>query len=284
MNHWIDIEVSRLTQQKDSILGDIRKLEEDFVARVRKLEEHANRMSMAVDRIAKGVEAYKAHTDRASNSEVRKLRKQIAQLEEQLDGAVNGAKKEAANRDQIRKAKTLAIFDAILFNISNWSIDGDTAPDIELASQAILFPAVYERVMMGEQDAYVLEEVPDAALEVVRRGREYVKYFRQLCPLSLVEPGTWERHAATVQEWWVNDALPLLYGARDESWDGDSPYSLAEMIAWRDFPANRALGFPLVFDGMELVERHRDAIREESRIADLNRKALETRLENTLDQ
>lgn len=282
MNHWIDIEVTRLAQQKESVLSDIRKLEQDFIQRVRKIEEHAARMETAVDRITKGIEAYKAHTDRASNSEVRKLNKRIAELEEQLEGAVKGAKEEATTRYQIRKAKTLAIFDSLLFNISNWSTGGDTAPDVELASQAILFPSVYERVMMGDEDAYLLDEVPDSALEIIKRGREYVRYLRQLCPVSLVDPGAWERHAEMVQKWWVNDALPLIYGARDDSWDADSPYSLAEMIAWRDFPANRALGFPLVFDGMELVERHRDAIREESGIPELNRKAIETRLEAEL--
>jgi len=279
MNHWIDIEVTRLTQQKELILSDVRKLEDEFISRVRKLEEHAARMTAAVDRISQGVEAYKAHTDRSANSEVRRLRKQIAELEEQLRGATSGSKKDVTNHIQVRKAKTIAIFDAILFNISNWSVSGDTAPDFELASQAILFPAVYERVMRGDEEAYFLEEVPVSALEVVKRGREYVRQFRENCPLSLVDPLTWEAYSGEVQKWWVNDALPLLYGSRDPDWDGDSPFTLPEMIAWRDYPANRALSFPLIFDGMEHVEKYRDAVREETGLPEFSSAAIKTRLE-----
>ena len=281
MNHWIDYELNRLNMQKDEMLADIRKLENAFGHWTQKLEEHMNKMSMAADKIGQGLDAYKAKVDRSATSENRKLKRRIEELEAQLAQSTASAAKAAITSEAVKRARTIAIFDSILFNISNWSKQGDTAPDFELISQAILFPSVYERVMSGEE-AYILEEVPHSAIEVVKRGRAYVKSFRESCELSLVEPNTWEQYAPVVQQWWVNDGLPLLYGARDDAWEEDSPYTLAEMIAWRDFPANRALSFPQVFDAMENIERYRDEVRDGSGISELNKAAITTRLEASI--
>ena len=176
------------------------------------------------------------------------------------------------------RAATLAIYDSIIFAISNWSTEGDSAPDFELACQATLFPTIYERVMKGEDDYYI-EEVPSSALEVVKRGREYVKMLRETCHASLLEPSVWENFEPMVHEWWINDALPLLYGARAEDWDKDVPLSLIEIQSWKQQPASRALHFPLIFDGMELVEKHRDQIRETSGLPAFNKQTLQTRLQ-----
>lgn len=300
MNHWVDTKTTRLLRQKDSLNKEAKKLEDRFVSRVNALEET---FKQALDKLSedftqevskisnlcteieentyeiqRGVEAYKAHVNRLSNSEVRRLRKEIKDLETLLESTGQKVEKVTVNRVEVNKAKTLAIFDAILFNISNWSKSGDTAPDFELASQAILFPAVYERVMNGEE-SYLLDSVPVSALEVVRRGREWVKYFRDVCPLSLVDPTTWKDNIESVRSWWVSDALALIYEARDPVWEEDAPFALTEMIAWRDYPANRALSFPLIYDGMGCVERHRDQIREETGLPEFNKAAIQTRLE-----
>ena len=175
------------------------------------------------------------------------------------------------------RASTLAIFDSIVFAMSNWSNEGDTAPDFELACQSVLFPTIYERVMKSEDDYYI-EEVPVSALEVVKRGREYIKMLRDTAQASLVDPEVWENYAPMVQEWWVNDALPLLYGARSDEWDADTPFSLLEVQAWKSQPASRALRFPLLFDGMELVEKNRDQIRETTGLPEFNKQTLQTRI------
>ena len=176
------------------------------------------------------------------------------------------------------RAATLAILDSVIFAIGNWSTEGDTAPDFELACQSVLFPTIYERVMNGEDD-YFLEEVPVSAMEVVKRGREYVKMLRSTCEGSLVAPEVWESQAGMIQEWWIRDALPLLYGARSEDWDNDTPLSLIEVLEWRDQPASRALHFPLIFDGMALVEKSRDQIRETTNLPEFNKNTLQTRLQ-----
>jgi len=300
MNHWVDTKTTRLLKQKDSLNREVKKLEDKFIGRVNSLEEafkqalekltedfsaetfKISTLCTEIEEntleIQRGVEAYKAHVSRLSNAEARRLRKQIKDLETQLEAAGQKVDKVTVNRVEVNKAKTLAIFDAVLFNISNWSKSGDTAPDFELASQAILFPTVYERVMNGEE-SYLLDAVPVSALEVVRRGREWVRYFREVCPLSLVDPTTWKDNIESVRSWWVNDALALIYEARDPAWEEDVPFALTEMIAWRDYPANRALSFPLIYDGMSGVERHRDHIREETGLPNFNKTAIQTRLE-----
>ena len=176
------------------------------------------------------------------------------------------------------RASTLAIFDSIVFAISNWSNEGDAAPDFELACQSILFPVIYERVMKGEDD-YYMEEVPSTAYEVVAMGREFVKHLRNICNASLVDEKAWETHAPSVQRWWVNDALPHLYGARADEWAEDKPFSLLEVQEWKAQPAARALHFPLIFDGYELVEKHRDQIRETTGLPEFNKQTLQTRLQ-----
>jgi hypothetical protein len=300
MNHWVDSKTTRLLRQKESLQREVKKLESTFLFRLTKLgesvKEQVDKLTSDFEaetskvwescteieenavEVQRGIEAYKAHVDRLANAETKKLQKKVKDLETKLAKLGEKTALRTVNSVEINKAKTIAIFDALLFNISNWSTDGDTAPDFELASQAILFPAVYERVMKGEE-AYILEEVPPAALEVVKRGREYVRHFRTTCPLSLMDPSTWETHAKEVQSWWVSDALPLLYGARDPSWEEDAPFALPEMIAWKDYPANRALSFPLIFDGMDHVEKYRDAVRDETGLPRFSSAAVQTRLE-----
>lgn len=300
MNHWVDTKVARLLRQKESLNKETKKLEEKFVGRVSSLEEsfkqaldklseeftdECTRVSTLcfeveenIIEIQRGMEAYKSHVDRKSSAELKRLQREIKDLENQLEKAGEKVKKASVNDVEVSKAKTIAIFDAILFNISNWSTSGDTAPDFELASQAVLFPTVYERVMKGEK-AYLLDTVPVAALEVVRRGREWVRYFREACPLSLVDPITWKDNIESVRSWWVSDALALIYEARDPEWEEDIPFALTEMIAWRDYPANRALSFPLIYDGMGCVERYRDLIREDTGLPEFNKTAIQTRLE-----
>ena len=204
--------------------------------------------------------------------------KEIDDLKAKIEALESSPVETVQEDPQLVKASTIAIFDSILFAIENWSTDGDTAPDFTLACQAVLFPMVYDQVMNGNQH-YFLRRVPDAALEVVKRGREYVKFIRNVCPVGLTDPATWENHIPMISSWWINDALPLLYGARDAAWETDSILSLDSIIVWRDQPASRALEFPLVFDAMDLLDRYGDSIRDTTKLPDFTLDTLNTRLE-----
>lgn len=270
----LDAEFSRhsisLTQAYEKKLSDLQIV----------TAERSRKIERTLERIAPIVTALGVESDECIRKETNALKREIKRLTAELEKAkANSPITEVAEvQVGLEKAKTLAIYDAILFAMDNWSSDGQTAPDFSLACQSILFPVVYERVMSNNTDYYV-ETVPPAALEIVKRGRELISYIRSSSDVSLVDPDAWSNFSGMIQKWWVSDALPLIYGARDSSWDDDSPFSLVEMEEWRDQPASRALNFPLIFDGMELIARFRDEIRETTGLPEFTKATMTTRLE-----
>jgi len=248
----------------------IKQLEMETVNKCAQALARCNRMTAAAAKIEENLLVVIGQKD-----------KENADLKEQLANALlqlENSEVEESEDPSLVKAKTVAIFDSILFAIENWSTDGDTAPDFSLACQSILFPLVYNQVMNGNEH-YFLKTVPTASIEVVKRGREYVKFIRSTCQVGLTDPEAWSVHVPMIAKWWVNDALPLLYGARDDVWERSSPLSLEAITSWRDKPANRALEFPLVFDAMDLLDRFGDEIREKTNLPQFTRDTLNTRLE-----
>jgi hypothetical protein len=163
-----------------------------------------------------------------------------------------------ATGNEARIASTIAILESIIRLIS------EGAEDFRLISEAFLFPAVIERVMSAEDSAYFMEEVPASASVVVSRGREYVAWIREEYDTHLTDPETWEAAIQVTTEWWRNDALPLLYGSRDDQWDIDMPLTLTEMLTWRDVPAERPINFSSVFDAYEVYRKNKDAVYEKT--------------------
>ena len=252
-----------IKKERDLVQASLNKL----TIRIEEIESGLEKVSGAADEFA-------ASCDRERVRETRALQLVIDELKK--NGSVMSSEPEV-DLTSIAKATTLSILDSIIFAIGNWSTDGQTAPDVELACQSVLFPIVYEPVMRGESD-YFIPTIPISALEVVRRGREFVQDLRESCDLMLTVPEVWSERALDVQIWWLNDALPLLYGARDE-WDIEECFSLSEILEWRDMPASRALHFPLIWDGMELVKEHSNEIREVSGLPEFNKQQLQTRIE-----
>ena len=273
----VDIRLKQLNRQCQNLEEQISSLESLVDGRIKQLRKTLVSLRTLEDDFNASVEAYRHAAEREAKSEVHRLERK---LQEALASAARGPQGPADEfaEGEVEKASTLAIFDSIIFAISNWSTEGDTAPDFELACQSVIFPIVYERVMSNDSD-YYLEEVPISAMEVVKRGREQVKHLREVCASSLVDPEAWNTHANSVQQWWIRDALPLLYGGRADEWDEDTPLSLGASLEWRDQPASRALHFPLIFDGMELVNKHRDQIRDITGLPDFNKNTLQTRLQ-----
>ena len=206
------------------------------------------------------------------------LNKEVLELKRQLRSRTARSPEPEIDESLVKRASSICIFDSLLFAIENWSTDGQVASDVSLSSQSILFPLVYEPIMRGDED-YFIESFPTVSLEIVRRGREFVKWLRQESPTSLSDRDTWDVYADTVREWWVNDALPLIYGARSDDWVIESALDYDQMVKWRDLPASRALEFPLIFDGMELVSKQMDNIRTSVGLADFTKKQMQTRLE-----
>lgn len=224
-------------------LSNIRTSLDSFDVELSKLENK-------LENINTQAEIYKAKVEREMGREVRRLERELALLRKENPSTT---KPETSETD-LHVATTIGIFDTILRNMCS------DADDFRLASEAFLFPSVYERVMEGKQEAYYLEEIPSSASLVISRGRQHIAWIREEYDTHITDPDTWKEAVDYVVEWWRNDALPMIYGSRDEQWDIDLPLSLPEILLWRDSPGDRPLNFPRIFDAYEVYRKHKDEI------------------------
>ena len=219
-----------------------------------------------LDKLVIESEIYRVKVEREMGREVKRLEKELEALRKQVTKTPNN-EVEAAEED-LKVASTIAIFECILRGIC-----GGTSEDFRLVSYAFLFPSVVERVIRGTEEAYYLEEMPASTELVIRRGQEYIAWIRNECDTHLTDPEAWEMFAIQVSDWWRNDALPLLYGSRDENWDIDEPLSYLEMMNWRDSPGDRPIQFSSVFDAYEIYKLHKDTVYKSSGARDFDLKS-----------
>jgi hypothetical protein len=238
-----------------------------------------------IDTLTQKVENVSATADDFSNTilknqdrVVAKMQKRIDELESML-AKVGGGPTSSTNDVVLSKARTIAIFDAILAAITGWSSHGDQASDIEAAAQSVVFPCVYERVMSGTDPAYILEEIPDSAELVVQRGREYVRWVRSQCETHITTPESWNEFAPSIQQWWIGDGLPLLYGERDPDWETDTLYTLEQIEVWRKNPADRIVAFPKIHDAIDILQKHRSEVYQSVPLGAFSQKMVQNRLE-----
>jgi len=225
-------------------LSKLRIQVEEFGADLEKIDtKFENVLSQA--------EIYKSKLEREMGREVRRLERELTLLRNATGVAITPS---GTTEGDLKVASTVGIFDAILRHMCGG------AEDFRLASEAFLFPVVYERVMDGSEEAYYLEEIPVAAPLVIKRGQEYIEWLRQEYDTHITDPDTWASSIDLIVEWWRNDALPMIYGARDEQWDIDIPLSLQEILLWRESPGDRPLNFPKIFDAYEIYRKHKDHI------------------------
>lgn len=228
-------------------LSNIRVQLELFDSEIEKIENKFDNILVQAD-------IFKSKVEREMGREVRRLERELTLLHKPSKEAPLAE----TNETDLKVASSIGIFEAILRHMCG------NADDFCLASQAFLFPAVYERIMAGEEEAYYLEQVPAATSIVVKRGQEHISWLRAEYDTHLTDPATWESSMEYIVEWWRNDALPLIYGARDEQWDIDVPLTLQEITLWKESPADRPIHFHKIFDAYEIYRKHKDEIYETS--------------------
>ena len=113
---------------------------------------------------------------------------------------------------KLLQSLSYTVFDTILFSITKGS-----APDFTLISQSALFETVYLNVSRG-YDSYLFQEVPVSAKAVIIQGRSILDELRETEERFLDEPDLWNVYAPQIQKWWVDTALPLIFGERDPDW------------------------------------------------------------------
>jgi hypothetical protein len=229
-------------------LSNLKVAIEHFDAEVEKLDTK-------FDNLVTQSEIYKNKLEREMGREVRRLERELSILKK---GITDERPRTVVSGQELRIATTMSILEVILRSVS------EGAEDFRMISESFFFPAVVERVVQGNEEAYFLDEVPASAALVVERGRKYVKWVRETCETHLTDPLAWNEYSPMICDWWRNDALPLLYSSRDEQWDIDVPLSLQEMLIWRDSPADRPLHFSSIFDAYEIYKKNKDLVYESS--------------------
>ena len=268
----------RLTKALSKTEDVINKAEREVSQSLERVRAHSKDLEDCFDSLEREIPLAVGRDIKRLQALHNKLMWENKQLKKEIANAPSRPLTPEVDPNLVKKASTICVFDSLIFSIENWSSDGQVASDVSLCTQSILFPLVYEPVMRGDSD-YYLESFPAVSLEIVRRGREFVKWLRETSPTSLADQDTWEAYSETVQDWWVNDALPLIYGARSDDWLISSSYDFDTMIKWRDMPASRILDFPLIHDGMELVAKQMDNIRQPLGLPNFMQAQIQTRIE-----
>jgi hypothetical protein len=241
------------TNSMRSSVSSLKKKLSNLKVQVEYFDSEIEKIEGKFEKILTQAEIYKSKLEREMGREVRRLERELALLRK--DSPL-GLSQTEANDNELTIASSVAIVDSVLRLIS------EGADDFKLMSEAFIFPAVIERIIAGTEEAYFLEEVPASAETVIKRGREYVQWVRNEYDTHLTDPDTWDQAVDYIVEWWRNDALPLLYGSRDEQWDIDMPLTLTEMLTWRDVPAERPITFSAIFDAYEIYRKNKDAVYE----------------------
>lgn len=243
------------TNSMRSSVSSLKKKLSNLKIQVEFFDAEIEKMEGKFEKVLTQAEIYKAKLEREMGREVRRLERELALLRK---GAPGAQQVPEATDNELKIATSVAIVESILRLIS------EGADDFRLISEAFLFPAVIERIVAGTEEAYFLDEIPASATTIVNRGREYVAWIREEYDTHLTDPDAWESAVETVTDWWRNDALPLLYGSRDEQWDIDMPLTLTEMLTWRDIPAERPITYSAIFDAYEIYRKNKDFIYEKS--------------------
>lgn len=240
-----------------SSVNSLKKKLSNIKVSVEVLDTELEKINSKFDNLLTQAEIYKSKLEREMGREVRRLEHELALLRKEVQTEPT---KKNASEEELKIATTVGILDVIL----RFASEG--AEDFRLMSESFLFPAVIERVLRGEEEAYYLEEIPTTATLVIERAKAYVKWIRETCDTHVTDPTSWEEYSKQVCDWWRNDALPLIYSSRDEQWDIDVPLSLQEMLIWRNDPAERPLLFSAVYDAYEIYKKNKDVIYESSGI------------------
>lgn len=150
--------------------------------------------------------------------------------------------------DQLLQAFSYTIFDTILFSITN-----GTAPDFTLLSQSALFDTVYINIARGYK-SYLFSDIPASAPGIIIAGRNLLEALRDQEESFLDSSDLWDTYAPIVQQWWINTALPVLFGERDPDWDDVACPTFEDMQKWSEGEFSRQQHFPAITDLLQLTK------------------------------
>jgi hypothetical protein len=132
-DRWLQIEVAKLKNATSKMRHDIGVERRDFEDREAKKLAKLEQFDRVIEKALLAFDAAKESARRDARKEVEMWKTKYKEALKNPAPVHDGPAPE--DLVAIAKASTLSIFDSIIFAISNWSTDGQTAPDVELACQ-----------------------------------------------------------------------------------------------------------------------------------------------------
>ena len=127
----------RATSRTKNAVTTLKKKLTDMRVTIEELGTEIEKVESKIDNILVQSDVYKSKVEREMGREVRRLERELSLLRK--EGGIKTQEK--TSESDLHIATTIAIFDSLLRQMCS------DADDFRLASEAFLFPAVYERVM-----------------------------------------------------------------------------------------------------------------------------------------
>jgi len=246
-----------INEYVDGSINEIERYRTQSMKKLNTFKSGSEReMEILIDRIQKmeGIlEKTIAPREKWTGYEVRKVENVRAKTKPggAIEEAPTGGWGEPDTR--LRQALTYTVFDTILLCITNGQ-----SPDFTLISQSVLFGCVYNNVSRG-YNSYLFKDVPPSGVSAIVQGKSILEDLREQEEDYLDTPENWEKYAPLIQQWWMNVALPLIFGEMDPDWaEADLP-NCAEMKEWGESDINKMQITPAIYD---LIETARSRSKE----------------------
>jgi hypothetical protein len=196
---------------------------------------------------------------RVATREIRQLERENGELKKQV------SLREEIDHHGIEIGSTWAVFSFLFDHIS------DNNPDVRMVLDSALFGSVCIPLMQGNSDL-IVDTLPSCVEELVYEGKEVVKLTLEEAQRSLKIPEVWGKNAPFLQEWVLDNMIPIVVGHRLELRE---ILSYEDMILWSESPGDRDTFFPELFDMYELYRKNKAQIFKELRIAETEAKLRE---------
>ena len=261
LENWSEARFGEIEKAiNDYVDGSINEIERYRTQSIKKLDTFKSgsekEMEILIDRIQKmeGIlDKVVAPREKWVEYEVRKVENIRAKTkpEEVIEEASDKSWGEPDTR--LRQALTYTVFDTILFCITNGQ-----SPDFTLISQSVLIGCVYNNVSKG-YNSYLFKGIPPSGVSAIIQGKSILEELREKEDDYLDTPENWEKYAPLIQRWWMNVALPLVFGEMDPDWAEVDLPNCSEMKEWADSDINKMQITPAIYD---LIEAARSRTQE----------------------
>ena len=215
-----------------------------------KINKHLEKIESTVSKLEANLDAYKNTLEKESRAETKKLKDRVEELESYIDSLeiIEADGEEEKDEAHYYRAKTLAFLEKVILLISKWSNTEENSLDFENVSKAVLIPSVYLKVAKYDYK-YLLRELPPNLDKIIVDGRGHIAQLREAySKVSLDSKSIWEETTFHVKAWWIDEALPKIFGFIDLKWEGDPIMDWDSYRKWDKDEMAQVRMYPPIYD------------------------------------